>query len=52
VASLGATGRPTFHTRGGSGKSSAGAVRAKKNQVLLCGIVFNLVVDSYETLSH
>jgi hypothetical protein len=34
VAALGATGRPTFHTRGASGKSYPGAVRTKKNQVL------------------
>jgi hypothetical protein len=44
VAALGATGRPTFHTRGGSSKSSPGAGRAKKSQVLLCIVVFQLWV--------
>jgi hypothetical protein len=34
LAAFGPAGRPTFHTRGGSGKSSAGAGRAKKSQVM------------------
>lgn len=38
MAVLGPAGRPTFHTRGVSGKSSVGAGRAKKSQVMSCTI--------------
>lgn len=50
VAALSAAGRPTFHTRGGSSKISPGVGRAKKNQVLLCTVLFSCVRQNYRLL--
>jgi len=47
MAALGAAGRPTFHTRGTSSKISPGAGRAKKNQVLLCTVLFSCGWQKY-----
>jgi hypothetical protein len=44
VASLGPAGRPSFHTRVGSGKTSAGVGRAKKNQVMFVQMYLNLLL--------
>jgi hypothetical protein len=44
LASLGPAGRPSFHTRVGPGKSSAGVGRAKKNQVMFVQRYLNLLL--------
>jgi hypothetical protein len=44
VAAIGAAGRPTFQTRGVSGKSSASVSRSKKGQVTVVQLPLNLLL--------